>query len=82
MSIPELHEIPQIAVEVLEHSHRAVRRLTRLPGKDDAFGLVRIKVAPEVVGIEKQEDAATGLVSNVVSNVLATKRFSGSTLSN
>jgi hypothetical protein len=47
----ELQQIPQIAIQVLEDCDGTVWSLLRLPNKDDALGLVRAEIAPEVIGM-------------------------------
>ena len=57
-------KIPQVAVEVPEHSDGAVAFLLGLPNKDHAPGFERVEVAPEIIRGEKQEHATAGLISN------------------
>ena len=59
-----MEEIPLVAVEVFEDGDGAVGFLARSFEEADAAGLVGFVVAPEVVGVEKEEDAAAGLVSD------------------
>jgi hypothetical protein len=66
-----LEEIPEVAIEVSEHSDRAVGLLLRLANKDDAPALVQVIVAPEVIGIQEQEHASSGLISDSRSLLVA-----------
>ena len=59
-----LNKIPQVAIEIPEDGNRALAFCLWLPDKDDAPGLVGVKVAPEIVGVEEQEYAASGLISD------------------
>jgi hypothetical protein len=57
-------EIPLIAVEVFEDGDGAVGFLARGFEETDAAGLVSLVIAPEVVGVEEEKDAAAGLIAN------------------
>src|SRR5690348_17300800 len=57
-----LNEIPQVAVEVLEDRNGAIGCLLRLPDESYPARSHRVVITPEIVGLEKQEDAAAGLV--------------------
>jgi hypothetical protein len=59
-----LHQIPLVAVEVLEHSYCSVFFCFWLTDEVDTCGSVGVKVSPEVVCVEKQEDSAARLVTN------------------
>ena len=59
-----MKEIPLVAVEVFEDGYGAVGFLARGFEEADAAGLVGFVVAPEVIGVEKEEDAAAGLVAD------------------
>ena len=48
-----MEEIPQVSIEVLEHSYRSIGLFGWPADKRDAFGLVRLIVAYEVVSVEK-----------------------------
>jgi hypothetical protein len=50
-----LHQIPQIAVEVLEHGDLAVGLLGRRADEADALGGEVGIVAPEIVGLQEQK---------------------------
>jgi len=56
-----LEQVPEVAVEVLEDGDGAVGVSFRFADEGDAGGLVAGVVAPEVVGVEEEEDAAAGL---------------------
>src|SRR5262245_1765592 len=59
-----LDEVPQIAVEVGEHSNGAVGFMPWRLLEDDAFGLHGRMVTGEVVGLQEEENAAAGLVAD------------------
>jgi hypothetical protein len=59
-----LNQIPQVSIKVLKDGDRAVAFFPWLPNKDDAFGLVGLKVTPKVVREEKQKHSASGLISD------------------
>ena len=50
-------------VRILKYGHRAVAFLDRFAHKDDAFALVRVEIAPKIIGVQKEEDAATCLIA-------------------
>jgi hypothetical protein len=58
-----LKQIPQIAIEILEYGNRAVTLHLGRPNKDNTLGFVSVVVAPEIIGVEKQEHPAPGLIS-------------------
>src|SRR5688500_19873776 len=62
----QLQQIPEVAVQVLEHRHRTVRFDLRLAAELHADRDHAVVVTPEVVGIEKEEDATAGLVADRV----------------
>jgi len=57
-------KIPLVAVEVFEDGDGAVGFLAGGFEETDAAGLVCFVIAPEVVGVEEEEDAAAGLVAD------------------
>ncbi len=59
-----LQEIPLVAIEVFEDGDGAVSLLARSFEEADAAGLIGLVVAPEVVGVEEEKDAATGLIAD------------------
>src|SRR5262245_18079449 len=59
-----LHEVPLVAVEVEEHGDRAVPLPPRLLGEPNAARRHVVVVAPEVVGLEEEEDPSAGLVAD------------------
>jgi len=59
-----LEEIPLVAVEVFEDGDDAVGFLAGRFEETDAAGLVGLVIAPEVVGVEEEEHAATGLIAD------------------
>ena len=60
----ELHQVPGVAVEVLEHGDLAVGLLGRRADEADALGGEVGIVAPEIVGLQEQEDAPARLVAD------------------
>ena len=60
----ELHQVPQVAVEVLEHGDLAVGVLGRRADEADAASAVGGIVAVEIVGLQEQEDAPACLVAD------------------
>src|SRR5579859_5240894 len=59
-----LQEIPAIAPIVLEDRDPSVSLLARHLHEMDAMGLHPRMVAPEIVGVEEQEYASSGLVAD------------------
>jgi hypothetical protein len=59
-----LEEIPLVAVEVFEDGDGAVGFLAWGLEETDAAGLIGVVIAPEVVGVEEEEDAAAGLIAD------------------
>jgi hypothetical protein len=59
-----LEEIPLVAVEVFEDGDGAVGFLAGGLEETDAAGLVGLVIAPEVVGVEEEENAAAGLIAD------------------
>ncbi len=59
-----MHEIPEIAVQILEHRDLAVILGSGLADEVDAGFCVGGVIAGEIVGGEEQEDAAAGLVAD------------------
>jgi hypothetical protein len=55
--ISRLHQIPGIAVEILEHRHGAIRLFGGRPDEANAFGGELGEVAPEVVRPQKLKRA-------------------------
>jgi hypothetical protein len=51
-------------MEILEHRDRAEGRLRRLAVELDALRLVRVEVAPEIIGVEEEEYAPARLVAD------------------
>ena len=68
LSIPSvrvrLNQIPLVAIKVLEHCHGTVQLLLRFADELDPSGFVGLIVAGKVVGIQKQEHPATGLIAD------------------
>jgi hypothetical protein len=60
----ELQQIPQIAIEILKYGHRAVAFLDRFAHKDHAFALIHVEIAPKIIGVQKEKDAATRLIAD------------------
>src|SRR5689334_3698940 len=59
-----LDQVPEIAVEIGEHGHRAVGLEARRLAEPDAPGEHRPVVAGDIVGLEEQEEPATRLVAD------------------
>ena len=59
-----MEEIPLVAVEVFEDGDDAVGFLAGRFEETDAAGLVGLVIAPEVVGVEEEKNAAAGLVAD------------------
>jgi hypothetical protein len=59
-----LKQVPLVAVEVFEDGNGAVWFLARGLEEFDFAGLHEAIVAPEIVGVEKEEDASTCLFAN------------------
>ena len=58
-----MHQVPEIAVEILEHGDRPVALFRWLAHENDTPAFVDVEIAPEVVRVEKQEHATSRLVS-------------------
>jgi hypothetical protein len=61
-----LEKVPLVAVKILEDGDGAVGFLARLLEKFDACGLHEAIVTPEVVGVKEKEDAAGGLIADLL----------------
>jgi hypothetical protein len=61
-----LEQIPLVTVEVLEDGDGSVGLLPWSFKEADAAGLVGLVIAPEVVGVEEEKNAAAGLVADGV----------------
>ena len=59
-----MQEIPLVTVEVFEDGDGAVGFLAGRFEEADAAGLVSFVIAPEVVGMEEEEDSTAGLVAD------------------
>src|SRR6185503_701571 len=64
LTLPWLHQVPQIAVQIREHRHAAIGRVDRRADEAHAFGEERRIVAFEIVGVEEEEDAPARLVAD------------------
>jgi hypothetical protein len=60
----ELQQIPQIAVEISKDGHRAAAFLDRVAHKDHTFALVCMEIAPKIIGVQKEKDAAPRLIAD------------------
>src|SRR6185312_16539319 len=56
-----LDQVPRIAVEILEHRHRAIGLVPWLFAENHAFFQHGAMVAPEIVGLQEEEYAAARL---------------------
>ncbi len=63
LSFP-LNQVPKISVQIFEDGDSAIRLLLGIASEFDIAGHERPVVTPEIVSMEKQEDAAAGLVSD------------------
>ena len=59
-----LDQIPAIAIEVFEYDDGAVGFVARRLDKSYAVGQQGLIVPLEIIGVQKQEDASAGLVSD------------------
>src|SRR6202012_512996 len=57
-------QIPPIAVKILEHDDGAVFLVARLFDEPDAMRSHRAMIAPEIVGVDEQKNASTGLITD------------------
>ena len=64
LAISSLDQIPEIPVEIGEDSHGAIVFFLWLANKGHVSRLEHAVVAPEIVGMEKEEDASAGLISD------------------
>jgi hypothetical protein len=64
--IARLKEIPLVAVEIFEDGNGAVGFLTRSFEEVYAGGLHEAIVAPEMIGVKEEEDAAGGLIADLL----------------
>lgn len=64
LATSSLDQIPEIPVEIGEDSHRAIVFFFGLANKGHVSRLEHAVVAPEIVGMEKEEDASAGLISD------------------
>lgn len=60
----KLQQIPQVAVEVFKNGHHAVILLFGRTDELNSFFNHLVVVAPEVVGVEKEEDPTASLVAD------------------
>ena len=61
----DFQQVPLVAIQVLKYNHCSIRFISRLLQKADSVHLHRFIIAPEIVRVEKQEDAPAGLISNM-----------------
>jgi hypothetical protein len=59
----ELHQVPEVAVEVLEHGDGAVGVLGRRADEADAAGAEGGVVPAEIVGAKEEEDVPARLIA-------------------
>lgn len=64
MRLPRLEQVPFVPVQILKHGDRAVMFLPRFADELDAPGGHGVVVAPEVVGVKEQKNAASGLIAD------------------
>lgn len=61
-----LQKVPLVAVEVFEDDDHAIGFVTRGLEKFDIVGLHLTVVAPEIIGVEKQENTSASLIADGV----------------
>jgi len=61
-----LQKVPLVAVEIFEDSDNAIGLVTRCLEKFDIVGSHPTVVAPEIIGVEKQENTTAGLIADGV----------------
>lgn len=66
-----LDQVPEIAVEIGEHRHRAIGFVAWRLVELDAFRQHCLVVAGKIVGFEKEKDPAAGLVADAACLLLA-----------
>ena len=58
------NKVPKIPVQILEHSNGAICLGFRFPDECNPGRNHIVVISPEIIGVEKQKDSATGLVAN------------------
>jgi len=64
MFFVKLQQIPEVPIQILEHSHQPVWFLLRFPHKIDSMLNHLAVVSPEIIGVEEEKDPSTRLVAN------------------
>ena len=59
-----LNQVPEISIQIFEDGDGAVGLFLRLADEFDLVCLEGAVVAPEVVGVEEEKDAASGLIAD------------------
>ena len=65
MAFAQLKEIPQIAVQILEHRNRPVRLFFGLTNEPDSIRYHAGVVPPEIVSVQEERDAPSSLISDI-----------------
>src|SRR5262245_38959057 len=60
----QLKQIPAVAVKILKHHHFAIRLLPGFSSELDPAGFHCLIITSEIVGVEKEGNAATGLIAD------------------
>jgi hypothetical protein len=61
---PQLQQVPEVSIKVLEHCDRPIALFPRLSNKYNAPGLIRVEISAEVVSVEEEKYASAGLIAN------------------
>src|SRR5260370_34543057 len=64
LPVPQLQQVPKVSVKICKYRHSSVGLLFRRPGKLHSASTVLVVIPPEIVGLQKEKDPATGLVAN------------------
>jgi hypothetical protein len=59
-----LEKVPLVAVEVFEDGDGAIGLFARSFKEVDTRGLIGFLIVPEIIGMQKEEDAASGLIAD------------------
>jgi hypothetical protein len=61
---PELQKVPEVPVEITEHSHCAVYLHLGFTDEGHAICSIRAVVAPEIICVEEERNSVARLVAN------------------
>lgn len=62
MRLIDLQQVPQISIQILEHSDHPIRLLFRLADELDSLRYHLVVIAPEIVGVEEEKYPAACLI--------------------